>query len=1023
MGSSPRVLKPRTRGCTVTTDEPIPGGISYAETFVDVGHPIGLIVAVQGAFAVWVDDTLVLRRDLREWGSWLRFGARVSFSRGRHRILAKLGAPLTSIRLLHTDGTPYPVRGSTDATRPYQIAPPARVAPDNPLDAWVRDGSAHDPKDDLVRLFASRAAQVDQQGDVASVLIEPLIADPGRATGLSLSVAALAVEADPIFSQSQRRDLSRELGERALQRDPQLWQPSLAIAIGQRERGGPTSAARAVAALVARFPEVPAVLSELARIYRELGWSSEYGRTARKIAERFPDDPKALEIAIEALDEQGEPERADALARRIHELDPDSEIPLSRMLVRADYQGALAELERLAKRRPERKDIAERIHDVMVRAGNTAETWKKLQAAVEADPRDGDARLALADARYATGDRRALVNAVVESVRGGAPTGDLADALDLVEGATELEPYRIDTETAIREYEKAGDPLGGTAARVLDYSAVWVKHDGSSRLLEHELIRLQAAEAISDMAEQPLRRGIFLKLRVRKKDGTILEPEFVAEKPTVTMPHLEVGDYIETERIETIPGDGGRGVRYFGPRWFFREENVAYARSEFVVISPESKPLQIETRNDVPAPVTTTAGGFVTRRWRVDRSEAAPVEPFGAPVTEFLPSVQIGWGISLDATLRSLEDSAEDLTPIDPRVRRLAEQIVSPLPKTAHLERARRIYRWITDNVEEGEEVDGRRVVMGKNGNPWRGFLILARALEIPADYAVVQNRLTLPPTGPFSEAMRYTQALLRVRGQKSSVWLTLGNKHAPFGYVPAELRGMPAVVFTESGREEVKTPSLGTLDHASTDGTIALSADGNATFELVQTFHGKYATGLRGALIELPERQIRDAIEGRLLGGPLRGVELSEYKIDGVSDPDAPIRITTRSRSRAFAQEVGGVLIVQPPAFGPRLSQLATLATRQTPLIIVDAASQSMKLTITLPKGAVIEAKPRAQRIADGERSVDVRDRVEDKKLVLERNVTLPAGRVQPGEYAAFKEFTRRADEAVSGSVRIRLR
>jgi hypothetical protein len=287
----------------------------------------------------------------------------------------------------------------------------------------------------------------------------------------------------------------------------------------------------------------------------------------------------------------------------------------------------------------------------------------------------------------------------------------------------------------------------------------------------------------------------------------------------------------------------------------------------------------------------------------------------------------------------------------------------------------------------------------------------------------VVQNRLTLPPTGPFSEAMRYTQALLRVRGQKSSVWLTLGNKHAPFGYVPAELRGMPAVVFTESGREEVKTPSLGTLDHASTDGTIALSADGNATFELVQTFHGKYATGLRGALIELPERQIRDAIEGRLLGGPLRGVELSEYKIDGVSDPDAPIRITTRSRSRAFAQEVGGVLIVQPPAFGPRLSQLAKLATRQTPLIIVDAASQSMKLTITLPKGAVIEAKPRAQRIADGERSVDVRDRVEDKKLVLERNVTLPAGRVQPGEYAAFKEFTRRADEAVSGSVRIRLR
>ena len=42
-------------------------------------------------------------------------------------------------------------------------------------------------------------------------------------------------------------------------------------------------------------------------------------------------------------------------------------------------------------------------------------------------------------------------------------------------------------------------------------------------------------------------------------------------------------------------------MRYLGPRWFFREENIAYARSEFVVVSPQERPLQIETRNEVPA--------------------------------------------------------------------------------------------------------------------------------------------------------------------------------------------------------------------------------------------------------------------------------------------------------------------------------------------------------------------------------------------------------------------------------------
>jgi cellulose synthase operon protein C len=558
---------------------------------------------------------------------------------------------------------------------------------------------------------------------------------------------------------------------------------------------------------------------------------------------------------------------------------------------------------------------------------------------------------------------------------------------------------------------------------LLYYSAVWVKNDGSSRMLEHEIVRVQSAEAITAMAEQPLKPGVFLKLRVRKKDGSVLEPELVSGKPTVTMPHLEIGDYIETERIESQAGDGRHGKRWVGPRWFFREENVSYARSEFVVISPRGKELQVETKNEVPAPTVTEADGVVVRRWRVDRSEAAPVEPFGAPITEFLPSVQVGWGISLAATLRSLADGADDLTPVDPRVRRVAERIVLPLPKTAQRERARKLYRFVTGNIEEGEEDDGRRVIMGKNGNLWRGYLVLCRALDIPIDYAVVQNRLTLPPTGPFSEAMVYTLPLLRLRPDKGEVWLTLGSKHAPFGYVPSEVRGMPAVVFGGDQLVQARTPAAGALDHASTEGTVSLAADGSATLELVQTFHGKYATGLRGALTELPERQIRDAIESRLLGGPLRGVELASYEIEGVADPDAPIRIKTRSKSRAFAQAVGGVLIIQPPAFGPRLSQLATLATRQTPLIIVDSSSQSVNLKVSLPRGATLEGAPGPRHFQDGERRVDVLDRAKGSELVLERRVMLPAGRVQPSAYPSFLEFTRRSDEATSSSFRVRLR
>jgi cellulose synthase operon protein C len=1021
MGAAPRVLKTLTRGCTVLADEPVPDGVVYAETYLDVDQPLQLIVSVQGAFAIWVDDAPVLRRDLREWGTWLKFGARVDLERGRHRIVAKLGGPVTSIRVLHPDGRPYGKPGSIDAARPYVLTPPRRIRPDNPLDAWVSNGTVRDPGDDLVRYFGAALADADDQSDVSSVLLEPLVADTEHATGPALAAAAGYVASDPMFADSQRRDLARELSERAKKKDPRLWQALLALASTEGERSGPIEAARDVAALVDQFPEVPAVLSELAGMYRELGWSAEYGKATRELVRRFPDDTNALERAIALYDEQGDPKRADDLVQKLLKLDPDNEIALTRALSRGDYPAALAELKRLGQRRPDRKDITERIHDVMARAGNESETWKKLEAAIAKSPREEEPRLALADARYASGDRQALITAVVEAVQNDAPTARLENALDLVEGATELGPFRINSETAIAEFERSGVELGGTAARVLDYSAVWVHADGSSRLLEHEIIRVQSSEAISDMAEQQLRGGVFLKLRVRKKDGRVLEPELVSGKPTVTMPHLEVGDYIETERIESNPGDGRHGASYVGPRWFFREENISYARSEFVVISPAQKQLQIETKNDVPAPQVTERDGLITRRWRVDHSPAAAVEPFSAPISEFLPSVQIGWGISLDATLRALADSADDLGPVDPRIVRIAERIVEPLPKRASSERARKLYRWITANVEEGQESDGRRVIVGKNGNLWRGYLTLCRALGIPAEYAVVQNRLTLPPSGPFSSALVYTQPLLRVQGDKGEQWLTLGSKHAAFGYLPAELRGMPAIVFAENGAEKAQTPAGGALDNAAVEGKAVLAADGSATLELVQSFHGKYATGLRNALTQMPDRQVRDAIETRLLGSALRGVELTKYEITGVENPDAPIQISTTSRVRAFAQRVGGTLVVQPPNFGPRLSQFATLPARQTPLVMVDSVSQSLRLSIELPAGASVQTALAPQRVENAERRVEVADTARGTSLVLERRVSLPAGRVQPSEYAAFLDFARRSDEAISASLRVK--
>jgi hypothetical protein len=507
-------------------------------------------------------------------------------------------------------------------------------------------------------------------------------------------------------------------------------------------------------------------------------------------------------------------------------------------------------------------------------------------------------------------------------------------------------------------------------------------------------------------------------MRVIKQDGTTLEPEFVSGKPTVTFPHLEVGDYIETEQVVYTPGEG-HGLVYTGPRWFFREENVGYARSEFVVISPESRDLVVETTGAVPKPTIEHHDGLVTRRWRVDESPPAPSEPASVPVTEFLPSVRIGWGVTLERRLEALGDALAQATPVDPRIARIAAHIVEPLPKQDEIGRAKRLYRWLVDNVESGDEADGRRVIIGKKGNLWQGFRMLCRALGVHVRYAVAQSRLAPPPLGPLSRSTLFSQPVAVIEAQNEKAWLTLGNKYAPFGYVSADVRGMPAY-FLEGARELTKVPDKGSEDEIAFSGNGKLDASGALTIDLVEQFSGKLAIALRRGLSQVPEQQLHAAIESNLLAQTLRGGSLIRHSIEHRDDFDAPLVIRMSVKVARFGQPSGKSLVISPP-LAPNLGKLATLPARETPLLMPETLRRTIGIDIELPKGATVAGLTEAA-LAEGDRRVSVKDSTANGVLHMKRMIDLPAGRVQPADYARFATFARQADDALSRAIQVRL-
>jgi hypothetical protein len=398
-------------------------------------------------------------------------------------------------------------------------------------------------------------------------------------------------------------------------------------------------------------------------------------------------------------------------------------------------------------------------------------------------------------------------------------------------------------------------------------------------------------------------------------------------------------------------------------------------------------------------------------------------------------------------------DAAADETPRDPRLFRIAQAVArgsDEAPKEPKLEaepreprpaakasspgrsaaqaaiskdeQARRIYRWVLANVENGRETDGRRIVIGKSGNRTEAFVYLCRLLGIDASYGVVRDRLTAPPRGPMSEAESFNALAIRVGTGGSegggARWMIVREKYAPYGYLPSPLRGQPAIVLRPGAPRET-TPATGAVDGLMSTGTAQLEEDGGASLEVRQSFEGKLAIGLRSALETLPDARLRDVIESRLLQQSLPGARLLALEVENLADLDAPLVLAMKIRMPNFARPQGGELVISPP-FLVHLSNLAGLPARETPLYISEAiATRSVvNLRVKLPAGANVATRLTPISAEEGGRTVTVSDRLERGDLVFDRVVDLPAGRVQPEAYKAFQQFARSADAALKRDV-----
>src|SRR5262249_54266877 len=175
--------------------------------------------------------------------------------------------------------------------------------------------------------------------------------------------------------------------------------------------------------------------------------------------------------------------------------------------------------------------------------------------------------------------------------------GDLTLRRALERARTGKEPladYTIDTKTALAAYEGQRGAEDAAGAYVLDMAAIRVYPDGSMLDRIHIIQKILDQAGISELAEVSIPAGAqILTLRTLKPDGSSLEPESIEGKDTVSMPGVQVGDYVEYEFLEAHSPRGPGEPGFTAANFYFQIARMPNNWSTYAVIAPKGMNLSV----------------------------------------------------------------------------------------------------------------------------------------------------------------------------------------------------------------------------------------------------------------------------------------------------------------------------------------------------------------------------------------------------------------------------------------------
>ena len=529
---------------------------------------------------------------------------------------------------------------------------------------------------------------------------------------------------------------------------------------------------------------------------------------------------------------------------------------------------------------------------------------------------------------------------------------------------------------------------------------------------------------------------------IYKADGRVVDAEDLGENSVtdnansmyfdtrsrlLRFPGLEKGDVMELEyRIAPNSNVNPYG-NYFGALVTF-QSGLPQRLHRYVLVAPAGRKLNVaEQRMPMRAEVSRFRDETIYR-WDLTDLKALITEPRGPTHTEIAPYISVSTFEDWEQLGRWYANIITPQLALDAELRTQLERITAT-SKTEQ-EKIEAIYEFVLRNtnyvaMEFGiysykpypvTTVYARR--FGDCKDKASLMIAMLRAAGIDAELALVRTRKLGDVSDHATTLAVFNHALAYI--PKYNLWLDGTAEYAGSRELPLDDQGAMALTVTLNGNATLRrvpvTLPMQNYTHRMVQASV--QSDGKIVFHGSAYTRGEDAPGLRREY-ELAERQ-RDTVRANL-AQVYPSVKVQSVHVDGAHDIEHDVNVKFSGSLDTFAGQKTLSLV---PSWLPHkyVTSLASLESRTQQLQLPAPWTTEEELHFVVPEGSKFEKLPSNLQYETAFGTATIRYEHHGRELTISTSVQFRKLRIEPSEYAAFRDFCSQVEKAFHQEIRVRL-